>query len=382
MTQEIRASSRPDPDLVTLGEKIFHDSRLSEPQGVSCASCHNPRRAFTGNNGSPISAVAVGAVRDRFGGRNSPTLMYTRYSPEFAFVEGDTPGEYVATGGQFWDGHASTLADQAKGPFLNPHEMNNPSRAAVIAKIADGPYAKLFQNVVGVHSLENTDDAFDRLTLAIAAFEQSVALSPFQSKFDAYLRGETVLSPVEAKGFELFKNPDKGNCLACHAGDEISRDPEKWLFTDFTYDSLGVPRNPKIAANQKQDYYDLGLCQQKGLSIKAPAGFDVDSVCGAFKVPTLRNVAVTAPYMHNGYFDNLRDVVKFYVTRDTHPELWYPKDGRGQVLTYDDLPGMYHDNVNKDEAPYDRKNGESPRLNDQEIDAVVAFLQTLTDVLR
>lgn len=367
-------------DLVILGEKIFKDSRLSEPQGVSCASCHSPGRAFTGNNGSAIPAVAAGSLRDRFGMRNSPTAMYARYSPEFAFSPGENPGEFVPTGGQFWDGRASNLAEQAKGPFLNPNEMNNPSRASVVAKIAQGPYAALFKKVFGSGSLNDPEQAFDQVASAIAAFEQSSTLSPFRSKFDSYLRGEASLSPLEAKGFELFKNPEKGNCLACHAGNETSKNPVDWLFTDYTYDNLGVPRNQQIPANQSSDHYDLGLCKQNGLATKAPADFDVESLCGAFKVPTLRNVAVTAPYMHNGYFDNLRDVVKFYVTRDTHPELWYPKDARGQVLKFNDLPPQYHGNVNQDEVPYDRKPGEAPRLNEQEIDAVVAFLQTLTDI--
>ena len=366
-------------DLVKLGEMIFKDSRLSEPQGVSCASCHNPGRAFTGNNGSPVPGVAVGAVRDRFGSRNSPTSMYASFSPEFAFVPGESPGEFVATGGQFWDGRASTLAEQAKGPFLNPSEMNNPSKESVMTKIAAGPYANLFLKVFGSRAFKDSEEAFENATLAIAAFEKSPALSPFRSKFDTYLRGETSLSALETKGFELFKDPEKGNCLACHVGDESSKNPANWLFTDFTYDNLGVPRNGAIPANQNAEHYDLGLCQQQGLATKAPANFDIESLCGAFKVPTLRNVAITAPYMHNGHFDNLRDVVRFYVTRDTNPELWYPRNDRGEVAKYNDLPPKYQGNINQDEAPYDRKQGESPRLNDQEIDAVVAFLQTLTD---
>ncbi len=379
-SQLSQAKVEQSSDLGILGEKIFKDSRLSEPQGVSCASCHSPGRAFTGNNGSSIPGIATGSLRDRFGMRNSPTAMYAKYSPEFAFEPGENPGEFVPTGGQFWDGRASTLAEQAKGPFLNPNEMNNPSKASVVAKIARGPYAALFEKVFGVGSLNDPEQAFNQVASAIAAFEQSPSLSPFRSKFDSYLRGEAPLSPLEAKGFELFKNPEKGNCLACHAGNETSKNPADWLFTDYTYDNLGVPRNQQIPANQSSEHYDLGLCKQNGLATKSPANFDIESLCGAFKVPTLRNVAVTAPYMHNGYFDNLRDVVKFYVTRDTHPELWYPKDARGQVLKFNDLPAQYHGNVNQDEVPYDRKPGETPRLNEQEIDAVVAFLQTLTDI--
>jgi cytochrome c peroxidase len=115
------------------------------------------------------------------------------------------------------------------------------------------------------------------------------------------------------------------------------------------------------------------------LAAKAPPDFDIRSLCGAFTVPTLRNVAITAPYGHNGYFTTLRDVVRFYVTRDTNPELWYPTDAAGNVQKFDDLPAQYQTNVNTDEVPYDRKLGEQPRLNDDEIDAMVAFLNTLTD---
>jgi len=139
------------------------------------------------------------------------------------------------------------------------------------------------------------------------------------------LRGQAQFTPLEAKGFELFKNPRKGNCLACHVGEKKSHDPKDWLFTDFTFDTLGAPRQWRIPANAKAGEFDLGLCKREGLAALAPKGFDVESVCGAFKVPTLRNVALTAPYMHNGAFSSLRDAVAFYATRDTNPERWFPR---------------------------------------------------------
>jgi cytochrome c peroxidase len=185
------------------------------------------------------------------------------------------------------------------------------------------------------------------------------------------------LTKVEKQGFALFKDEKKGNCLACHAGKENSRDPRDWLFTDFTYDALGAPKNRAIAATAHAP--DLGLCKRPGLAELAPKGFDVESVCGAFKVPTLRNIAVTAPYLHNGVYANLRDVVAFYATRDTDPKRWYPKDATGAADKFDDLPSNYRENVNTKEVPYDRKPGQKPRLSDTEIDAIVAFLETLTD---
>ena len=364
-------------NLELLGKRLFEDATLSEPPGQACASCHDPQQGFQGNAGSRIAAVALGSRPETFGTRNVPTVSYATYSPPFAFVSDD--GETVAKGGQFWDGRAATLADQAKGPFLNPREMNNPSAAAVVDKVARGPYAELFAEVLGEDALGYGERAYDRFAEAIAAYEGTERFHPFRSKFDDVLRGTASFDDHEAHGFSLFKDPEKGNCIACHAGDVSSTKPADWLFTDFTYDTLGVPRNTKIPDDADPSFYDLGLCKQPGLDGLAPAEFDVSSVCGAFKVPTLRNIELTAPYMHNGFFTELRDVVRFYVTRDTNPELWYPQNDDGTVRAFDDLPQRYRGNVNHEEVPYDRKLGEAPRLTDDEIDDVVAFLRTLTD---
>jgi cytochrome c peroxidase len=365
-----------------LGKRIFDDTNLSEPRGQSCASCHDVQQAFTGNNGSRISAVSLGSRPETFGNRNAPTAMYAAFSPIFGFVaEPDDQGkiEYTPTGGQFWDGRATNLAEQAMKPLLNPLEMNNPSENAVIAKVRDAAYANLFRSVYGAHALDDVDTAYGHLVDAIAAFEETSRFHPFSSKFDDYLRGKATLDPLEERGFELFKDPEKGNCISCHVGDVNSHNPTDWLFTDFTYDNLGIPRNMQIPDNSDPTFFDLGLCKQEGVAAKAPPNFDVESLCGAFKVPTLRNVVLTAPYGHNGYFTTLRDMIRFYVTRDTNPELWYPTNAAGNVQKFNDLPAKYQANVNTAEVPYDRKLGEVPRLTDEEIDAVVAFLNTLTD---
>jgi len=366
-----------------LGARLFSDHSLSEPQGVACASCHDPARAFSGNNGSPIAAVARGAPAGAFGTRKAPGLTYVSFTPPFSFIDkkdeetGKT--EKTPAGGQFRDGRANSLEQQASGPLLNPVEMNNPSKAAVVAKVREGAYADFARSVFGKDVFENSDAAFDKLMRAIAAFERTQAFQPFNSRFDAMLRGQAQFTPLEAKGFELFKNPRKGNCLACHVGEKKSHDPKDWLFTDFTFDTLGAPRNGAIPANAKAGEFDLGLCKREGLAALAPKGFDVESVCGAFKVPTLRNVALPAPYMHNGAFSSLRDAVAFYATRDTNPERWFPKGADGKVLKFDDLPEKFRGNVNVKEVPYDRKLGQRPRLSDSEVDAIVAFLETLTD---
>lgn len=369
----------PEADRLTplqvLGKQLFEDPSLSEPRGLSCASCHDARRAFSGNNGSSVAAVSLGSRPEAFGLRHTPSILYSSFSPAFDFVaDPDAPGKLTAVGGQFRDGRAATLVDQAQVPFLSRREMNNADPAAVMSKVLRAPYAPLFTQIFGVRALDNAETVLRHAGEAIAVFEQSPRFHPFSSKFDAVLRGEAQLTPLEARGFSLFKDRQKGNCLSCHAGSPGSTDPRDWLFTDFTYDNLGVPRNSEIPDDRDPSFFDLGLCAQPGLSAKPPAGVDVAALCGAFKVPTLRNVAVTGPYMHNGRFASLREVVSFYATRDTDPARWYPGGTK-----FDDLPLQYRKNVNVREVPYDRHPGEAPRLDEAEVDAVVAFLETLTD---
>ncbi len=370
--------------LELLGKRVFEDAKLSSPAGVSCASCHDAAKAFQGNNGSSVPAVARGSLPTSLGKRNTPSIMYASFAPPFGFIDDkdEETGkiEKIPAGGQFLDGRARDLLAQVEGPIFDPLEMNAPSKRYVVEAVRDGAYADLVREVYGEKVFADPDAAFEKLAQAIVAFEGTTRFHPFASKFDDYLRGAAQLTAIEKKGFELFKDPKKGNCLACHAGKEESRDSQDWLFTDFTYDALGGPKNSAIPSAAKPDAApDLGLCARPGLAEAAPADFKVESVCGAFKVPTLRNIAVTGPYLHNGVFDRLRDVVAFYATRDTDPGHWYPKDRRGKPQKFDDLPAAAHDNVNVDEVPYDRKLGEKPRLSDKEIDAIVAFLETLTD---
>jgi cytochrome c peroxidase len=365
-----------------LGKKIFEDARLSEPAGVSCASCHEATQAFAGNNGSPVAALSRGAEPDSLGTRNAPSIAYASYSPRFGFIEkkDEDSGEVemIPAGGQFWDGRADDLTAQVVGPLLDAREMNNPSKAAIVAKIKNGDYADLARRVYGADLFAEPEAAFPKLARAVAAYESTPRFHPFSSKFDDFLRGRAQLTKEEARGFDLFKNKKKGNCIACHVGEETSRRPEDWLFTDFSYDGLGAPRNHDIPDNKDATHFDLGLCKRPGLAKVAPAGYDLDGLCGQFKAPTLRNIAITGPYLHNGVFSNLRDAVAFYATRDTHPERWYPKRD-GAAAKYDDLPKEFHDNVNVKEVPYDRKPGQKPRLDEKEIDAIVVFLRTLTD---
>ena len=381
---------------VLLGKRLFEDKNLSEPRGTACASCHDAATAYRGSNGSPIPAIAVRSRPGVFGNRKTPSILYESYSPPFGFITrpNDVTGlpETVAVGGQFWDGRANDLQQQFSGPLLNPREMNNPSAEAVVAKVRDGEYAELVRAVYGPDAFDDPS-IFDKLASATASYEASPRFKPFSSKFDDWLEGKTLLTDQEWSGFQLFVDKQKGNCLSCHDGggaddaapgtrldpSQLSRNPKNWLFTDFTYDVLGAPRNPAIPDNADASHFDLGLCARLNLATVAPAGFDLRSLCGAFKTPSLRNVAVGGPYMHNGVFQNLRDAVAFYFTRDTDPARWYPKGPDGGVEKFNDLPEPARRNVNTRQVPYDRRPGEAPRATDDEIDAIVAFLKALTD---
>lgn len=361
-----------------LGLRLFFDPTLSEPGGTACASCHDPRRAFTGNN-STLIGVAQGSRPEAFGTRDAPTTMYLEHVPKFGSIQSD--GKPVPAGGLFWDGRADTLEEQAKQPFFNPLEMNNPNAPALIAKVAKAPYAAEFRKEWGDKIFGNADAALDAVAASIAAFERTSVFQPFTSKFDYVMRGEAKFTEQEQRGLSLFTIRQKGNCAQCHIVDTDSRDPKKSLFTDFSYRALGVARSMRIPKNAADGaFVDLGLCERvpvEGLKpgAEAPTPKITDpAACGLYKTPTLRNITITAPYMHNGLFDSLRDTVAFYATRDTHPERWY-----AQGKKFNDLPAAYHANVDVDTPPYQRRPKQRPQLNDEEIDDIVAFLFTLTD---
>ena len=351
----------------SLGEKIFRDTSLSASGRMACASCHDPDSAH-----APPNALAVqlgGALLDQPGVRSAPSIRYLAFNTGFFFDTEGTP-----TGGFFWDGRAASLQQQAGDPLLNPIEMANTSKADVVDKLSRATYADEFKQVFGADIFSRPDDAFDRLTLALQMYQlEDVEFRAFTSKYDAFLRGQAALSAQEQRGLALFNNPVKGNCAGCHPSAKGS-DGSHPLFTDFTYDNLGVPRNPAIPANADSAYYDLGLCARPDGSM---ASFK--DLCGAFKVPSLRNVAQRKVFFHNGRFTSLKDALTFYVQRDTNPEKFYPLKADGTVDKFDDLPAIYHANVNTVEVPYNRKLGDAPALTDAEVDDVIVFLQTLND---
>ncbi len=334
-------------DKERLGKLLFFDTSLSTPPGQSCASCHDPGVAFA----DPVKELPVsrGARPGVYGNRNDLAASYAAFVPPLH----RDPEENIWVGGLFWDGRVNTLAEQAMQPPLNPLEMANPDVCAIAEKLRALEYAPLFKEVYGSDALADPDSAFAYMADAIEAYEKTSELNPFTSKYDHWLRGEADLSEQEKRGLELFEAEEKGNCAACHP----SRPAENGtppLFTDFTYDNLGVPKNPEnpfytLPPDLNPDGYDfvdLGL----GAIVK-------DSLeNGKFRVPTLRNAAVTDPYMHNGIFKNLFQMLAFYNNRDVAP--W---------------PGPeVPQNVNRDELG-------DLGLTNQELEDIVVFLRTLTD---
>ena len=330
-----------------LGKLLFFDPMLSTPPGQACSHCHAPTSGF----GDPNQQLPVsrGVHPDRYGNRNDMTAAYAAYIPPLAFD--DEEGLWV--GGLFWDGRASSLAEQAKGPPLNPLEMANPDAEAVVASIREAPYRGQFLEVYGEGALDDVEQGYDYMADAIAAYEMTPEFSPFDSKYDRYLAGEEDLTTTELQGLALFESEEKGNCAACHPS-VSGPDGSPPLFTDFTYDNLGTPKNPEnpfyfLPPEFNPDgvnYVDLGLGPVVGDS----------ELNGFFRVPTLRNVSLTPPYMHNGVFHTLYEVVSFYNSRDVAP--WPAPE----------VPA----NVNREELG-------DLGLTPQEMEAIVAFIRTLTD---
>jgi len=399
-----------------LGEKIFNDTALSVSGQQSCATCHVAKYAYAADptangpdHGSPVALGGPGMNLPGF--RNTPSLMYASYTPEFYYDSDGNPN-----GGFFRDGRAATLAIQATQPFTTPFEMANADAAAVIAKLKTRPYLADFEALYGSAVLGTPQTALTYMGLALAAYEtEDPDFHPFSSKYDAFQAGKAQLTAQELRGLADFNDPTKGNCAACHPSTSADGSTPP-LFTDFSFDNLGLPRNTAIPANSDaappsytpvnstdgvHSYYDLGICGPIRTDISnnpsdaSSNGKNLFGYCGQFKVPTLRNIALTAPYFHNGEFATLADAVTFYVQRDTSPQKFYPVAGN-LVTKFDDLPALYGGlftidytvpdsdagyvgNVNTLEVPYNRHVGGTPALSTADINDVVAFLCTLTD---
>lgn len=396
----------------SLGRAIFFDPSLSANGDMSCATCHEPAQGFSGplDPSLAVGGVVQGSVPGRFGNRNPPSAAYGSLAPVFHHVIED--GEVLFVGGNFLDGRATggvtgnAAADQAMMPFLNPLEMALPGGACVVQRVC----ASLQGDMTAVWGAEicqidfpadleahcadpeaeiaiadedlaaRIDAAYMLIGQSLASFEASGEVEQFNSQFDQWRTGKAGLSELEMTGMDLFMN--KGECAACHV---MTPGPngEPPVFTDFTYDNLGVPRNP---ANPwyGQPGNDLGAGWSDpglgGVLEKDPIYVSLSTeALGKQKVPSLRNVAKQAGpesprhYMHNGYFQTLEGVVHFYNTRDVLPACAIDLTTEAQALAQNCWPAAeVPATVNRDELG-------NLKLTAAEEAAIVAFLKTLSD---
>ena len=380
------ASGASDP-VVDLGRLIFFDTSLSEPPGQACARCHSPAAGWTGDtsaiNAGPV--VYPGAVHGRAGNRKPPSSAYATQSPLFHF---DAKEQHFV-GGSFWDGRATgwllgnPVADQAQEPFLNAVEQNNPGAKAVVDKVCKGGYGDLFRRTYGTGICRDSTDAYNAIAQALAAFQGSADVNAFSSKYDHYLKDPVKypLSEIELRGLRLFEDDKKGKCAGCHPS-RPAADGTPPLFTDFTYDNLGIPkypqnpwyRMPKKFNPAGPGWIDTGLAGFVG-SVPRYAEHAADSR-GKHKVPTLRNVdkrpdpGFVKAYGHNGFFKSLKEIVHFYNTRDVLPTCAHNRGGKPSRGCWP-VPEVT-DNLNKDELG-------NLGLSDDEEEAIVAFMKTLSD---
>ncbi len=341
--------------LEALGERLFFDVNLSANRTQSCASCHDPEHGFA----DPRGMASIGDDGESLGDRNAPSAAYAAFTPEF-----HKNADGIWAGGQFWDGRANRLEDQAGGPPLNPIEMGMVDEAAVIARLLEDPvYTQAFSALFEEGVLGDPQTGYTAMTNAIAAFERTEIFAPFDSKYDRFLRGEVELTREEDLGRVLFFSEQFTNCNLCHQLGQSQLDPQE-TFTNYEYHNIGVPENLALREMNgvPRGTVDAGLAAHPDMD-------DNPTLRGKFKTPTLRNVAVTGPYMHNGVFEDLRTVVLFYnqfnttdVKRRTNPET-------GETFRMPAVPATL--------AVEELTHG--PALDDRRVDAIVAFLKTLTD---
>ena len=361
-------------ELTTLGRTLFSERGLSASGRMSCASCHDPARAYGPPDGA---SVRLGGADGKTAGvRAVPSLRYQQDTPPFTEHYSESDGndsvDQGPAGGRTWDGRAASAHEQAALPLLSPFEMANASREAAVARLRASVSAGAFRDTFGPKALNDPELAWTGLLWALEVFQQSPDdFYPYSSKYDAVLRGKATLSAGEQRGLELFNDPAKGNCAACHLS--TIRHGAFPQFTDRGLLALGVPRNRTLPINRDAAYYDMGLCGPWRKDLK-----DRHEYCGLFKTPTLRNVATRRVFFHNGVYHRLEDVLAFYAERDLAPQKFYPRDGHGRVQKFDDLPSVFAANVNKD-APFEIGSDRRALLSRREQTDIVTFLGTLSD---
>ena len=354
------ASAGKGMDKEAFGRALFFDEDLSFNRTQSCATCHNPETGFADPRDNGVAgAASMGDDGISIGDRNAPTASYAAFNPVFHITK-----DGKAVGGQFYDGRAANLKEQASGPPLAAGEMAMPDKATVLERLLEKPeYIASLQALYGQAALEDAETAYDAMADAIAAFEKTDFFSPFDSKYDRWLAGNYQMAPMEELGRVLFFSQQFTNCNICHQL-ETRPGAERETFSNYEYHNIGVPVNVALRRANGVDltHKDLGLAANPGETDKVKSA-------GKFKTPTLRNVAVTAPYMHNGVFADLKTVVAFYNSYNSkseaariNPETGTPW-GRPEVA----------DTLSMKELT------EGPALDNKRMEALVAFMKTLTD---
>ena len=344
------------PELASLGQALFFDTSLSLTRKQSCSTCHEPGRAFSDGRVNELAgAVSLGDDGVSLGDRNTPSIVYADQVPAF---HKNVDDEYV--GGLFLDGRSANLKDQAGEPFLNPVEMAMPDRKSVVERVRENSaYVETLQSIFGLDVFSDEGKAFDAIVESIAAFERTEIFSPFDSKYDRYLRGEYSLTHAEELGRLLFFS-QLISCHGCHLLDTretFGSEP----FTNHKYHNIGVPVNRVVRKMNGVSTADRGLA--------ANPAVDDPAMAGKFRVPSLRNVAVTGPYMHNGIFRDLETAILFYDKYLVSNDVSKLNPETGEV---------WGDPEIEESIDLDLLQRGQP-ITEERVDALVAFLKTLTD---
>ncbi|HEY2630316.1 MAG TPA: cytochrome c peroxidase [Usitatibacter sp.] len=368
-----RFEKQPDVARMTaLGRELFMDPALSASGKTSCASCHDPAHAYGPPNKHAVQLAGADGRTPGF--RAVPSLRYLHKVPPFTEhhfeAEGNDSEDQGPAGGHTWDGRARSLHEQAMLPLFSALEMANRDATQVVSRIRERPVALRLREAFGAGVFDDTEVAFRAILLCLEVFQQDPSeFYPYNSKFDAFLRGQAKLTQEERHGFILFNDPAKGNCAICHIS--AVREGDFPAFSDWGFIALGVPRNRGVARDGS--IQDLGLCGPLRTDLASHTEY-----CGMFRTPTLRNVTTRAVFFHNGKFTSLEEAVRFYAERDTNPARWYPRRSDGRTEAFDDIPAAMRNNVNR-EPPFGGKPGGKASLDRAEIRDIVAFLRTLED---
>lgn len=324
------ADNPTTPAKVALGQRLFHDPNLSLTRDVACASCHDVASG-AGIDGQPTST----GIRGQLGGRNAPTVWNAAFQAVL-----------------FWDGRAASLEEQAKGPPLNPIEMGMPSGEAVAQRVREhADYREAFDHAFGAGSAIT----FERIAQAIAAYERTLISN--DTPYDRFVRGDTAaLSPAQLRGMALFQSL---GCVACHAGANFSGAAFNNLDLGDPVDGV-MPNNGRLRmfpANDSTYVQRYRLADDKGAA--GPG-----SARGIWRIPSLRNVAITGPYLHNGSVDNLDEVVRIMATSQLGAQ----------------VGGAVHSGRKVFWSPDERSVSQvgRPELSEEDVRDIVAFLNALT----